>query len=309
LIRAGRYSFSTFVPILKMQTEPLKDGSRRLRSSYLSAIVSISLVLWMLGLLGLLVIDSRKISNYLKEHVELNIFLRDNISEKDLAQFQQEIGALPFVHSARYITKEEALDSLKKDLGEGAVSMLESNPLPASIDIHLNADYTEPDSLKNIKTALEQIPLVREVSYQQTEVKRMNDNFRTVALVILVFCCLLFFIAVALINNTIRLSLYSKRFLIKSMQLVGATKGFIRKPFLKKGFVHGLYAGILSCILLGGVIYLIHSRFPELEQLSDFNLLITLFGLIVLFGIILSGISTFFAVNRYLKLRSEELYN
>lgn len=291
-----------------MEKDPQKDSNKRLRSSYVSAIISISLVLFMLGLLGLLVIDARKISDYVKQHVELNIFLQDQVSDADVQSFREMLQTMPFVSNTRYVSKEEALDSLKKDLGEGAVSMLESNPLPATIDISLKADYAQTDSLRLISELLSQNKQVRDVVYQETEISRMNKNFRTVALVILFFCLLLFVVAVALIHNTIRLSMYSKRFLIKSMQLVGATKNFIRWPFIRKSLAHGLYAGFVAVVLLGGIVYLIETRFPVLGQLSDLNIMILLFGCILVLGILLSGLSTYFAVNKYLRLRTEELY-
>ena len=285
-----------------------KDGNKRLRSSYLSTVISISLVLFMLGLLGLLVVDAKKISDYVKEHVQLNIFLNDDIKNPQLNSFIKTINELPYVKSSKYISKEEALVSLIRDLGDGASGMIEANPLPATIDVNIYAEYAHPDSLRIIKERLSGYNLVLEVAYQQTEVDKMNENFRTVAMIILIFCGLLLFIAIVLINNTIRLSLYSKRFLIKSMQLVGATKGFIRWPFLKRGLVHGLFAGIISICLLSGIIYLIQQNFPEFGQLSDMMVIGILFATVVLFGCFLSGLSTFFAVNRYLHQHVDELY-
>lgn len=285
-----------------------KDGNKRLRSSYLSSILSISLVLFMLGLLGLLVLDAKKISDFVKEHVQLNIFLQDNTTNSQVNNFISELNKLPYVRSARYISKEEALDSLRRDLGPDAVGMLDSNPLPATIDVNLHARYAHPDSLRKIKTQLSGYKPVLEVAYQQNEIDKMNKNFQTVAMIILLFCAVLLFIAVVLINNTIRLSLYSKRFIIKSMQLVGATKGFIRKPFLIKSLLHGFYSGIISIILLTGIIYLIHQRFPEFGQLSDISILGMLFGGVVVFGFLLSGFSTYIAVNRYLHMHIDELY-
>lgn len=285
-----------------------KDGNKRLRSSYLSSILSISLVLFMLGLLGLLVLDAKKISDFVKEHVQLNIFLQDNTTNSQVNNFISELNKLPYVRSARYISKEEALDSLRRDLGPDAVGMLDSNPLPATIDVNLHARYAHPDSLRKIKTQLSGYKPVLEVAYQQNEIDKMNKNFQTVAMIILLFCAVLLFIAVVLINNTIRLSLYSKRFIIKSMQLVGATKGFIRKPFLIKSLLHGFYSGIISIILLAGIIYLIHQRFPEFGQLSDISILGMLFGGVVVFGFLLSGFSTYIAVNRYLHMHIDELY-
>jgi cell division transport system permease protein len=262
----------------------------------------------MLGLMGILVLDAKKISDYMRERVQLNIFLKDNISDKQLADLLKELNEMPYVRSVNYVSKEEAFEKLKNELGESAMGMIESNPLPASVDLNLLAAYAHTDSLTLIKKHLSGYEEVTEVIYQKNEIAKMNENFRTIAIILLVFCGLLLFIAIVLINNTIRLSMYSKRFLIKSMQLVGATKGFIRWPFLKKGLVHGLYAGIVSIVLLSGILYLVEKNFPELEQLSDLKMIGMIFGGVVVFGFILSGLSTFFAVNRYLRYRMEELY-
>jgi len=286
----------------------MESANKRLRSSYLSSVVSIALVLFMLGLLGMLVLDARKISDYVKEHVQINVFLNDNLNDAEISAFQNLLSKTPYAKSVQFISKEQALDSLKKDLGEDAAKMLEVNPLPASFELWLNAAYAHPDSLKKISAAIQQNKFVREVTYQQTEVNKMDENFRTVAIVILLFCGLLFFIAVVLINSTIRLSMYSRRFLIKSMQLVGATKGFIRKPFITKSMMHGFYAGIIACVLLSGILYLIRAKLPDLFHMQDFRVLAGLFGAIVIFGVLLSFLSTFFAVNRYLRLKVDELY-
>ena len=303
---AAKFLYFRFLNI--MQSDQPKEGNKRLRSSYASSIISVSLVLFMLGLLGLLVLDARKISDYVKEHIQLNVYLQDDVNQQDLNLFIQALNESDFVRSTRYVSKEEALDSLRKELGEGAMGMIDNNPLPATIDINLKASYANTDSMRQIKDQLSAIRLVREVAYQQTEIKKMNENFRTVAIIILIFCALLLFVAIVLINNTIRLAMYSKRFLIKSMQLVGATKGFIRWPFLKKGFVHGFYAGIVSSILIGVIIYFIETTFPEFGQLSDLKLLGALFAGIMTIGIVLTGLSTFFAINKYLRLHSGELY-
>jgi cell division transport system permease protein len=285
-----------------------KSGNKRLRSSYLSSIISISLVLFMLGLLGMLVLDAKKISDYVKEHVQLNVFLNENLSDQEVSAFQSLLEKNQAIKSVRFISKQEALDSLKKVLGEDATSMLEVNPLPASFELKLNAAYTDAESLKSISEDMRKNKLVREVTYQQNEVDKMNENFKVVAIGILLFCALLFFIAVALINSTIRLSMYSRRFLIKSMQLVGATKGFIRRPFISRAFAHGLYAGITACVLLSGLLYLVRTKLPEFVQLQDLKDNGILFVGIIVIGILLSVASTFFAVNRYLRIKVEELY-
>jgi cell division transport system permease protein len=285
-----------------------KSGNRRLRSSYLSSIISISLVLFMLGLLGMLVLDAKKISDYVKEHVQLNVFLNDDVSSQEVSALGSLLEKNAAVKSVRFISKQEALDSLEKDLGSDATGMLEVNPLPASFELRLNADYTGVEMLKRVAGEIRQNKMVREVTYQQTQVDRMNENFKVIAIGILLFCALLFFIAVALINSTIRLSMYSKRFLIKSMQLVGATKGFIRKPFISKAIAHGFYAGLIACALLSALLYFIRSKLPEFVQLQDIKENGILFAGIIVLGVLLSVLSTFFAVNRFLRVKVEELY-
>lgn len=283
-------------------------GSKRLQSSYFSSIVSISLVLFMLGLLGMLVLDARKISDYVKEHVQLNVFLNDELTDQEISAFQSLLEKEAAIKSVRFISKQEALDSLKKDLGTDATGMLDINPLPSSFELKLKAEFTGAETLKKLAAEIRENKMVREVTYQQTEVDKMNENFQVIAFGILLFCVLLFFVAVALINSTIRIAMYSKRFLIKSMQLVGATKSFIRKPFLARALVHGLYAGFIACLLLGGVLYLLSTKLPELVQIQDIKANGILFAGIILLGLLLSVISTFFAVNRYLRVRVEDLY-
>lgn len=286
-----------------------KDGNRRLRSSYFSAIISISLVLFLVGLLGLLILETRRLSEYVREHVQVSVFLQDNLKEEQVGVFMKELASMPEVRSARYISKEAALDSLKRELGEEATGMLEANPLPATIDLKVRADYAQPDSLRALQAELQaRTELVREVLYQQTEVERINRNFRTIAMVVLAFSLLLLVVAIALINNTIRLTLFSRRFIIKSMQLVGATRGFIRRPFLLRSLLHGAYASFIACLLLSVLYVLLYTRVPELAGLLDFQTLGILFGGVVALGMIISGVSTFIAVNRYLRLHLDELY-
>lgn len=303
----GRWGNAYFCRQFPMENP--KDGNRRLRSSYVSAIISISLVLFLVGLLGMLVLEARRLSEYVREHVQVSVFLQDNLQDKQVESFLKELEGMPAIRSARYVSKEAALDSLKRELGEEATGMLESNPLPATIDLNLRADHADPDSLRALQAQLQaRSELVREVVYQQTQVERINKNFRTVALVVLAFSLLLLVVAIALINNTIRLTLFSRRFTIKSMQLVGATRGFIRRPFLLRALLHGIYASLIACVLLTGLYGLLQVRVPELAGLLDLQALGALFGAVAVLGMIISGLSTFFAVNRYLRLHLDELY-
>lgn len=289
-------------------SEDQKISKRKLRSSYLSTVVSISLVLFMLGLLGMIVLNSKKLSDYVKENIEITVFLKDNLKDPEIEQFKKTLDANPSVKSSEFITKELAAKRLKEDLGEDFVSFLGYNPLLPSIDIRLHAEFANPDSMKVFERRLSQHRLVKEVYYQKSLVNLVNDNLKSIGLVIIVFSSLLALIAVALINNTIRLSLYSKRFLIKSMQLVGATQSFIRSPFVKTGMLHGFYGAMVANVLLSGVMYLAQQQLPELFDIQDINLIATLFIAVIVTGIIISWISTSFAVRKYLRLKMDDLY-
>lgn len=292
-----------------MSAQTNRYATRKLRSSYISTIVSISMVLFMLGLLGLILIHARKISDYVKENIELSLFIDENANEADIARFQKTLDASRYVKTTEYVTKIEAAERLTKDLGEDFVNFLGYNPLLPSINIRLYARYANSDSLSWIVRNIGKNPLVKEVYYQKSLVDLVNDNLRTIALVLFGFSALLAIISVALINNTIRLALYSKRFLIKSMQLVGATRQFITMPFIKTGIVHGIYGGVIADLLLIGIIYLSKREIPDLIEIGqDIEMFGLLFLLVIIIGIIISWISTLFAVKKYLRLKIDELY-
>ena len=285
-----------------------KYARRKLKSSYISTIVSISLVLFMLGLLGTIILHARKLSDYVKENIQLSVILKDDARNADVEQFQKMLDASDYVKSTEYISKDTAAVRLQHDLGEDFVTFLGYNPLLASIDVRMNADYANSDSLKWIETGLAKHRFVKEVFYQKSLVTLVNENLKTISLVILVFSSMLFIVAIALINNTIRLSLYSKRFLIKSMQLVGATQGFIRKPFVIKSMLHGLYGALIASALLGAVLFFARNQVPELFSVQDLALFATLFLSVAVTGILISWISTYFAIKKYLKQKLEDLY-
>lgn len=288
-----------------------KMVKRRLYASAVSTIISISLVLFMLGLVGLIVLTSEKLSVMVKENIGFSIYLKEQAKEVDIRQMQKYLDVSKFVKSTEYITQEEAAKILKGELDpdEDFISFLDGhNPLPASIDVILEASYTNPDSLSWIEEEIMQNDVVREVVYSKSLVDIVNENVKQISLFILVFCALLFLIAIALINNTIRLNIYSKRFLIRTMQLVGATRRFIRKPFIVSGISHGIYAGVIAIAFLSGCLYLAQKEIPELIELQDVELIATIFIGVILMGIIISWISTLMAVRKYLKLKTDELY-
>ena len=280
----------------------------RLRSSYLTLIVSVSLVLFLLGVLGLVIINARGLSNYFKESLSFSIMINEEAKEADIRMLQKDMDAKPYVKSTEYVSKDEAAAKLKKDLGEDFVNFLGYNPLSSSIDVYLRAQYTRPDSVSKIEKYVMQYPFVKEVYYQESLLYLINENVRKISLFILVISFFLFIIALTIINNTIRLSVYSKRFLIRTMQLVGATKSFIRRPFILTSIIHGLIAGLISMILLLGLLYLVEREFFVLFTFQDTNLLFLLGAAIILIGIIINVVSTFFSVNRYLGITDDKLY-
>lgn len=263
----------------------------------------------MLGLVGLLLLSTKKISDHVKENIGFQLVLKKDAKEADVTRLRKTLDAADFTRTTEFITDEEAARLLKEDLGEDFISFLGENPLHSSINLYLRAEYANSDSLQWIEKELQGHKQVQEVIYQKSLVSTVNENTNKITLVILMFCGLLMIIALGLINNTIRLSIYSKRFIIRTMQLVGATQGFIRRPFIWKGIRHGIFAALIAIAMLMGVLYLV-KRFllPEVEHLIDEQLLFTLFGIVIALGILISWISTYFAVRKYLRLKTDELY-
>lgn len=291
-----------------MSKKDVKYSKRRLRSSYFTTLVSITLVLLMLGVLGLIILHAKKLSDHVKENIGVRIMMKEGIREAEIIQLQKTLDATAYVKSTEYITKEQAAQEMKTDLGEDFISFLGFNPLPPSIDLRLRADYTNVKSIDVIEKELLANPGVKEIFYQKSLVQAINKNLKRISLILLGFSGLLLLIAVALINNTIRLSVYSKRFLIRSMQLVGATQSFIRRPFIFKGVFQGIYGAFIAIILIAGLIYFSIKELPELVELQDINLFIILFSLIILCGILISWLSTYFAIRKYLHMKTDDLY-
>jgi cell division transport system permease protein len=280
----------------------------RLRSSYLTLVISVSLVLFLLGVLGLVLINARELSDYLRESLSFSIWLDDEAKEPDIRMLQKDLDAKPYVKSTQYISKDAAAQKMKKDLGEDFINFLGDNPLPPSIDVYLHAGYTSPDSVAKIEKYVRIYPFVKEVQYAESLLFLINENVNKISLFLLVISSFLFLIALTIINNTIRLSIYSRRFLIRTMQLVGATRGFIRKPFLIQSAIHGLIAALIAMSLLMGMLYLIEKEFFMMFSFESTYLLILLGVSIIITGILINIVSTFFSVNRYLSISEDKLY-
>ncbi|NVO21313.1 MAG: cell division protein FtsX [Bacteroidetes bacterium] len=281
---------------------------RRLRASYVTSIISIMLVLYMLGLLGLIILHGRKLSDYARENINVTVILKQDVSDDIIQTFRQRLDKSEFVKASRFITRDEAAQELTKDLGEDFVQFLGYNPLPPSLDLQLKSEYANTDSIAKIEHVLMDNKFVKEVVYQKSMIDELNNNINKISLVILGFSLILLLIAIILIHNTIRLSVYARRFIIRSMQLVGATESFIRWPFIFRSIIHGAYAGVIAVLLLTGTLLLAQQHIPELVKLQDFRQFGIFFGLVFLIGIFLSGISTYFAVRRFLKMRSDNMY-
>lgn len=283
-------------------------GQRRLRASYVTSVISIMLVLFMLGLLGLIILHGKKLSEYVRENIRISLLLKDDSSEDQIMAYRQRLNKTKFVLTSQYISKEQAAKELSEDLGEDFVKFLDYNPLPPTIDLQLKAEYTNTDSIAKIEKQLKAGSLVKEVVYQKSLIDVVNDNIRKISLVIMGFSVLLIIIAIVLINNTIKLSIYARRFLIRSMQLVGATETFVRRPFVMRSMLHGLIAALLSIALLVGTLFLARQRIPELTQLQDIKSFLIMYGLLIVIGVLLSGFSTFFAVRKFLRMKADTLH-
>lgn len=286
-----------------------KYYNRRIRTSYFSTVVSITLVLFTLGLLGLLVLHAKKLSDYAKENIGFNIMIKENVKEAGIIEFLKKLDTEPYVKSTEYIPKEKAALELKKELGEDFIGFLGYNPLLPTIDLRLKAAYTSLESVSSIEKKLLTNPEVKEVFYQKDLLEMVNSNIERISLIILAFTAVLMIIAIALINNTIRLSVYSRRFLIRTMQLVGATRHFIRRPFIMNGVINGIVSAVLAIGLLMVVVSFAFQEVPELIQMVDVSMYAILILVILVFGIVISWFSTYLAVHKYLRMKTDELYN
>jgi cell division transport system permease protein len=284
------------------------SSSHKTKTLYVSTVISIALVLLMTGLLGLILVHAKNLSNYVKENIVLNIIVNEGAKEVDVNALQKQLDSDSYVLKTQYVSKELAARNLTKDLGEDFVDFLGYNPLLSSVDVYLKADYANNESIQLLIAKINKNPLVKEVVYQESLIDMVNQNIKGIGLVILAFATILLIIAVALINNTISLAIYSQRFLIKSMQLVGATKNFIRQPFLTYGIIHGLLGALIAIILLLITLYVAQQQVPEMVILRDWFEFSIVFISVILLGVLISGLSTYFAVSKFLRLKIYDLY-
>ena len=283
--------------------EGKKVSSVSFFNSRLTSIISISLVLFLLGLVFLIGLLGNKLSVYVKENISFSIVLKDNQKEA-----QKTLDALPYIKSTEYISKEQAVKELEEELGENPETFLGFNPLQASIEVKLHSEYANVDSLQLIEKKIKKYTSVSDLLYRKDMMQMVNDNVKRVSLILLTLAVMLMAISFVLISNTIRLLIYSKRFLIHTMKLVGATPGFIRRPFVRYNVVSGIFASIFAILMLTGALYYLQNELSGFVQLLDIKVLIIVYAGVLIMGILLSVTATVFAVNKYLRMGVDKLY-
>lgn len=288
------------------------DSNRIIRKRYvrafLSSVVSISLVLLLVGIAAFLLVSERSVSDYLKENMQVSVMMKRDVGESAALRYKKEIDAEPFVRSSAYVSKEQGAKEMAQLLGEDFLGVFETAPIPISINLTLKSEYVSPDSLAVVKTKLEDAPEVEEVVYQQSLVEALNSNLSKISLFLAVFIALLLFISFVLINNTVRLSVYSKRFTIHTMKMVGATRPFIRRPFMFQSAFQGIFAALIATIMIIIGLFLLKGQFEQLFSVFTLGMLLTVIGIVVASGLIICVASTYFTVNKLVSLNKSELY-
>ena len=285
-----------------------KGYAKRSTPSYFMAIVGVSVVLFLLGLLGWIVINANKLGENFRENVEVQVYVRENVSPRDSAALVQYIAAQPYVKSHEYLTKELARKRWLSDGNSDFTTVLDKNPLPASVDFKIRSNYATPDSLNKIRADLSQNIAVSEVQYNQALVSNLSNILNEVSLGLLVVVIVISILVIILIDNTIRLAMFSNRFLIKTMQMVGATRGFIARPMDIRALINGAISGLIAIACITGVIFVAEKLIPEMRALRDYTLLSAMFAMMILLGICISFISTHRSVVKYLKMKLDDLY-
>ncbi len=281
---------------------------KRFIHTFLSSVVSISLVLLLVGIAGLLLVSKGSVSDYLKENMQVSVMMKRDVGEAAALKYKKSIDDLPFVRSSAYISKEQGAREMAQLLGEDFLSIFETAPIPVSINLTLKADYVSPDSLAVVKAALEGSEQVEEVVYQQSLVDALNSNLSKISIFLAVFIALLLFISFVLINNTIRLSVYSKRFTIHTMKMVGATRGFIARPFLLQGAFQGLFASFLAIVMILGGLFFLRHQFAQLFAVFTLPMLVEVIAIVVVSGLAICVLSSYVTVNKLISLKKSELY-
>lgn len=293
---------------LRLMAQNKKISAVSFFNSRLTSIISIALVLFLLGLIFLMGLLGNKLAVFVKENISFSIILKDNQKEADIKKMQKTLDGLSFIKSTEYISKEQAVKELEEELGENPETFLGFNPLQASIEVKLHSQYANPDSLQLIEKKVKNYTTVSDLLYRKDMMQMVNDNMKRLSLILLTLAAMLMVISFVLISNTIRLLIYSKRFLIHTMKLVGATPGFIRKPFVRYNVVSGIFASILAILMLTGSLYYLQGELTGFIQLLDIKALLAVYAAVLIMGVLLSVVATIFAVNKYLRMGVDKLY-
>lgn len=281
---------------------------RRLISSYFSVVLSVFLVLFLLGMLGLFIINSKRLSDNFKEDIVMTVFFKNEATDTVFKAFDAEMKAATFAKDFKYVSKDEAAKQHKEVIGEDFMQFLGTNPLYNSYDIHLKSSYVTNPGFSQVEAKIRKNPMVSDVVYDKQLITLVNDNIQKISMWVLIVSGIFAFISVLLINSSLRLSIYANRFIIKTMQMVGATKAFIRKPFVTRSIILGFVGSVLAILALIGVLFYVNTNYPTLDIFKDTELTIAvLFGVLAL-GILITWISTHFATQRFLNLRTDDLY-
>ena len=281
---------------------------RRLVGAWLSTVVSISLVLLLVGIAALLVANAGSFSDYFKENMQVSVLMKQEVAEDEAMKYITALDAMPFIKSTKLVSREKGTEEMAELLGEDFLSVFETAPIPVSVDVTLKAEYVSSDSLEVIKREIMKSPLVDEVVYQESLVDKLNTNLRKISLVLGVFIVLLLFISFVLINNTVRLNVFSKRFTIHTMKLVGATKSFIRAPFMLQAVFQGLFSALMATIMLVGILFFVKSEFARLFEVFRLDILLMVIGVVIVTGVAICTVSTALVVGRLVSLSKDELY-
>ena len=281
---------------------------RRLANAYLSSVISISLVLLLVGVASMLLVNANSVSDYFKENMQISVMMKDNVTEDKALSFCETLKKARYIKTTTYISKEQGQMELADQLGEDFLDIFETSPIPASIEITLDAAYVSSDSLEVVKAEISKSSLVAEVNYQGSLVDALNANLSKISLVLGFFIALMLFISFVLINNTVRLSVFSRRFTIHTMKLVGATRSFIRAPFLIQAGFQGVFSAMIAIIALVGMLFFLRSGFERLFEIFRLDLLLIVMGIVLASGLVICLVSTYFVVNKLVSLKKDELY-
>lgn len=291
-----------------MSKGEIKTVRRRIVNAYISSVISISLVLLLVGVASLLLVNARSVSDYFKENMQVTVMLKPDVSDEEAVGFQSVLEEMRFIRSTEYVSREQGTEEMAELLGEDFLDVFDSTPIPVSVDVTLDADYVSRDSLEVVRKEISASPLVDEVVYQMSLVEALNANLSKISSVLAIFIALMLFISFVLINNTVRLSVFDKRFTIHTMKMVGATRSFIRAPFMLQSMFQGLFSAIIAILMLLAILFFIRNGFAQLFEIFRLDLLLVVMGIVTASGIIICMGSTWLTVNKLVSLNKDELY-